>query len=176
MNFGGRFVRGESLSRLVGQGAKSVMLAMNPVGGDRQVDQRTLQDHAAADASSDLLYLNALDDSAKAIFAGLIKVGEGAHRTDAYQKVRNLILSDEAEACSMPGLEILADDVRCTHGATSGELNADELFYLAARGIPAAQGRRLIVNGFFQSLLERMPEGDLRDALSGLIASRFEAG
>ena len=118
INFGGGFVRGESLSRLIGEGARSVMLSLNPMHGERQIDQRTLQDHAAPHASSDLLYLNSLDDAARTIFAGLIKVERGAHRTDAYQKVRNLMLSDQAEANSMPGLEILADDVRCTHGAT----------------------------------------------------------
>ena len=111
-NFGGGFVRGESLSRLIGEGARSIMLSLNPMEGERQIDQRTLQDHAAPHASSDLLYLNSLDDAARTIFAGLIKVERGAHRTDAYQKVRNLMLSDQAEANSMPGLEILADDVR----------------------------------------------------------------
>ncbi len=149
INFGGGFVRGESLSRMVGEGARSVMLSLNPMDGNRQIDQRTLQDHAAPHATSDLLYLNSLDDTARTIFAGLIKVEEGAHRTDAYQKVRNLMLSDDAEANSMPGLEILADDVRCTHGATSGEINEDELFYMEARGIrkvrrPQAHYQRLL--------------------------------
>jgi Fe-S cluster assembly protein SufD len=112
INFGGGFVRGESLSRLVGEGARSVMLSLNPMDGERQIDQRTLQDHVAPHASSDLLYLNSLDDATRTIFAGLIKVEPGAHKTDAYQKVRNLMLSDQAEANSMPGLEIQADDVR----------------------------------------------------------------
>lgn len=172
-NFGGRFVRGESLSRLVGEGSRSEMFSINPLGGTRQIDQRTLQDHAAPNASSDLLYLNSLDGASRSIFAGLIKVQTGAHRTDAYQKVRNLILSDEAEANSMPGLEILADDVRCTHGATSGEISEDELFYLAARGIPRDLGRRLIVNGFFQTLLERLGDPALREWLSASIARRM---
>ena len=172
-NFGGGFVRGESLSRMVGEGARSVMLSLNPMDGDRQIDQRTLQDHAAPRATSDLLYLNALDDSTKTIFAGLIKVQEGAHQTDAYQKVRNLMLSDEAEANSMPGLEILADDVRCTHGATAGEINEDELFYLEARGIPKSTGRRLIVNGFFQTLLERVESEALRGHLSEAISRKL---
>jgi Fe-S cluster assembly protein SufD len=175
LNFGGGFVRGESLSRLIGEGGRSEMLSINPIDGARQIDQRTLQDHAAPRATSDLLYLNSLDDTARTIFAGLIKVGEGAHRTDAYQKVRNLMLSDEAESNSMPGLEILADDVRCTHGATTGEISDDELFYLAARGIPARSARRLIQNGFFQSLLERLSEGDLRTHLSGLVSARLGA-
>ena len=173
INFGGGFVRGESLSRLIGEGARSVMLSLNPMQGLRQIDQRTLQDHAAPHASSDLLYLNSLDDTARTIFAGLIKVEPGAHRTDAYQKVRNLMLSDEAEANSMPGLEILADDVRCTHGATSGEISEDELFYMQARGIRKADGRRLIVNGFFQSLLERLDSDSLREYLSHLVSEKL---
>ena len=173
MNFGGAFVRGESLSRMTGEGARSVMLSLNPMDGARQIDQRTLQDHAAPRATSDLLYLNSLDGTTRTIFAGLIKVGEGAHRTDAYQKVRNLMLSDEAEANSMPGLEILADDVRCTHGATTGEINEDELFYMEARGIPENAGRRLIQNGFFQSLLERLESETLRAHLSALVSKQL---
>lgn len=172
-NFGGGFVRGESLSRLIGEGARSVMLSLNPMDGARQIDQRTLQDHIAPHATSDLLYLNSLDGSTRTIFAGLIKVGQGAHKTDAYQKVRNLMLSDEAEANSMPGLEILADDVRCTHGATSGEISEDELFYMQARGISKNAGRRLIQNGFFQSLLVRLESEDLRSYLSALISEKL---
>ena len=172
-NFGGGFVRGESLSRLVGEGSRSEMLSINPMDGLRQIDQRTLQDHVAPHASSDLLYLNALDDKARTIFAGLIKVGKGAHKTDAYQKVRNLMLSDEAEANSMPGLEILADDVRCTHGATSGEINEEELFYMESRGIRQSDGRRLILNGFFQSLLERLKSEPLRAHLSRMISEKL---
>ena len=172
-NFGGGFIRGEALSRLEGEGARSVMLSLNPMDGTRQVDQRTLQDHVAPNATSDLLYLNALDDTTRTIFAGLIKVGLGAHGTDAYQKVRNLMLSDEAEANSMPGLEILADGVRCTHGATSGEINEDELFYMEARGIRPAMGRRLIINGFFNTLLERLESEPLRAHLGALISLKL---
>lgn len=172
-NFGGAFIRGEALSRLVGEGSRSVMLSLNPMDGTRQIDQRTLQDHVSPQAYSDLLYLNSLDDKTRTIFAGLIKVQEHAHKTDAYQKVRNLMLSDEAEANSMPGLEILADDVRCTHGATAGEINEDELFYMEARGIRKADGRRLIVNGFFQTLLERLESEPLREYLGGLIAKKL---
>lgn len=172
-NFGGEFVRGESLSRMIGQGSRSVMLSLNPMDGKRQLDQRTLQDHASPQATSDLLYLNALDGTSRTTFAGLIKVEEHAHKTDAYQKVRNLMLSNDAESNSMPGLEILADDVRCTHGATAGEINEEELFYLEARGIRKADGERLIINGFFQTLLERIDNEPLREYLGKLVASRL---
>lgn len=169
MNLGGHFVRGESLSRLTGTDARSVMLALNPVDSDGMVDQRTLQKHDAPGAFSDLLYHNALDDTARTIFAGLIQVAKGAHKTDAYQKVRNLILSDDAEANSMPGLEILADDVRCTHGATSGEINEDEIFYMQARGLSRENARRIVVGGFFDSVLERLPSANIRTHLSTIL-------
>lgn len=173
-NLGAALLRGESLSRLKGEGARSVMLSANPVEGSRFVDQRTLQCHDAPGAFSDLLYHNSLDDTARTIFAGLIQVAEGAHRTDAYQKVRNLILSDDAEANSMPGLEILADNVRCTHGATSGEISEDELFYMQARGIPVSIGRRMILMGFFEALLERVDDHATREFFS--IAIRKHLG
>ena len=169
MNLGGAYVRGESDSHLLGEGSRSVMLSINPASGEREIDQRTFQDHFAPRATSDLLYHNALGDSSKTIFAGLIKVEKEAHETDAYQKVRNLMLSDEAEANSMPGLEILADNVRCTHGATSGELNADELFYMLARGITPRQAAQLIVRGFFGSVLERLENHELQGHLGGIL-------
>ncbi len=169
MNFGGSYIRGESDSHLLGEGSRSVMLSINPADAEREIDQRTFQDHFAPRATSDLLYHNALSDASRTIFAGLIKVEEGAHETDAYQKVRNLILSDEAEANSMPGLEILADNVRCTHGATSGELNEDELFYMLARGIPPNQAAQLIVRGFFGTVLERLENPILEEQLGAIL-------
>ncbi len=172
-NFGGAYIRGESLSRLVGEGSRSEMFSINPVEGTREIDQRTLQDHVAPRATSDLLYLNALDDKSRTIFAGLIKVEPGAAGTDAYQKVKNLILSDDADPNSMPGLEILNDEVRCSHGATNGPVSADELFYMEARGIAKDQARRLIVNGFFNNLLERLENETLRAHLETLVAARL---
>ena len=173
MNFGGSYIRGESDSHLLGEGSRSVMLSINPADGEREIDQRTFQDHFAPRATSDLLYHNALGDSSRTIFAGLIKVEDGAHETDAYQKVRNLMLSDEAEANSMPGLEILADNVRCTHGATSGELNEDELFYMLARGIRPEQAAQLIVRGFFGTVLERLENPTLQEQLGVLLDQKL---
>ena len=173
MNLGGAYIRGESDSHLRGEGSRSVMLSINPASGTREIDQRTFQDHFAPRATSDLLYHNALADSSRTIFAGLIKVEEDAHETDAYQKVRNLMLSDEAEANSMPGLEILADNVRCTHGATSGELNEDELFYMMARGIGPKQAAQLIVRGFFGTVLERLENEELQAHLGGILDKKL---
>lgn len=176
LHLGGRFVRAESDSHLLGEESRSVMLSINAAGANQEIDQRTLQDHVAPRATSDLLYHNALDKNARTIFAGLIKVEEAAHETDAYQKVRNLMLSDEAEANSMPGLEILADRVRCSHGATSGELNKDELFYMKARGISEKQAAKLIVRGFFQVVLERFEEPLLKEHLEKILDGRTLLG
>ena len=173
MNLGGAYIRSESDSLLLGEGSRSVMLSITPADANREIDQRTFQDHVAPRATSDLLYHNALADSSRTIFAGLIKVEKEAHETDAYQKVRNLMLSDEAEANSMPGLEILADNVRCTHGATSGELNEDELFYMLARGIPPKQAAQLIVRGFFGTVLERLEDSLLEERLGAILDKKL---
>jgi len=132
-----------------------------------------LQDHLAPGAYSDLLYKNSLDDRARTIFAGLIKVEPGAHRTDAYQKVRNLLLSDDAEANSAPGLEILADDVRCSHGATSGQIEAEELFYMLARGIHKRTAQRLVVQGFLQEAIDRLGNEELAAHLGRYVEAKF---
>ena len=170
---GGHYSRMESLSRLTGEGSRSDMLAVAVVEGTQEFDARTLQDHAAPHTASDLLFKNALHDRGRTTFGGLIRVEPHAHFTDAYQKVRNLLLSDEAEANSMPGLEILADNVKCTHGATSGQLDEDEMFYLLARGIPAPVARQLLVGGFLNEVMERLPDRILVEKLEGLIATKF---
>jgi Fe-S cluster assembly protein SufD len=174
LNFGGRYSRLESISRLAGAGARSDMLAVSIAGADQEFDQRTLQDHLQPNTTSDLLYKNALSDNARTVFSGLIKVERGAHRTDAYQKVRNLLLSEEAEANSMPGLEILADDVRCTHGATSGQVEPEELFYLLSRGIPQLKAKGLIVNGFLNEVVDRLSSEDIKTYLRGQITDRLK--
>src|SRR6266516_421401 len=133
LHVGSRYSRFESLSRLIGEGGRSDLLAVAVAKHQQEFDARTLQDHISPHTASDLLYKNALDDRARTIFGGLIRVEPHAHFTDAYQKVRNLLLSDDAEANSMPGLEILADNVRCTHGATSGQIEEDQMFYLRSR-------------------------------------------
>ena len=173
LNLGATYARLESLSRLVGSGGRSDMLSATVTEGDQEFDQRTLQDHVEAHTTSDLLYKNSLSDTAKTIFAGLIRVQPNAQHTDAYQKVRNLMLSDDAEANSMPGLEILADEVRCTHGATSGHVDDEELFYLLARGIPRKAAQELIVHGFLNEVLERAQDPDATPKLAALLADKF---
>ena len=140
---------------------------------EQEFDARTLQDHISPHTASDLLYKNALDHRARCTFGGLIRVEPHAHFTDAYQKVRNLLLSDDSEANSMPGLEILADNVRCTHGATSGQINEDEMFYLRSRGIPVPVAQRLIVTGFLNEVIQRLDQPAIADHLRSLIDRKF---
>ncbi len=170
LQLGAKFSRTESVSDLVGEGSRSDMLSVSlPVGG-QIVDQRTLQNHKAAHAASDLLYKNALYDKSRTVFSGLITVDEGAHYTDAYQTCRNLLNSDEAEASSLPGLEINADQVKCSHGSTSSPVSDEELFYLKARGISDADSRKLIVLGFINDAIARI--GD--ESIEGMIRDRVE--
>ena len=173
MNLGSAWSRVESRSFLSGEGARSDMLALGVATGGQEYDLRTFQDHLAPGASSDLLYKNALADKARTIFAGLIRVEPGAHRTDAYQTNRNLLLSDEAEANSMPGLEILADDVKCSHGATTAQLSPDELFYLQARGIPPLVGKQLLVAGFLGEVLDRLNHPRLATQLHAAVDAKL---
>lgn len=173
LHIGSRYSRFESLSRLVGEGGRSDLLAVAVAKHQQEFDARTLQDHISPHTASDLLYKNALDDRARTIFGGLIRVEPHAHFADAYQKVRNLLLSDDAEANSMPGLEILADNVRCTHGATSGQIEEDQLFYLRSRGIPTKVAQRLLVTGFLDEVIQRLNHPAIGDHLNRLIEEKF---
>ena len=132
-----------------------------------------MQNHESPHTTSDLLYKNALSGRARATFGGLIRVEPHAHFTDAYQTVRNLLLTDECEANSMPGLEIMADNVKCSHGATSGQLNEDEMFYLLARGISPDAARQLLVKGFLNEAVERLDHPILAAKVHELIDAKF---
>jgi Fe-S cluster assembly protein SufD len=175
LHLGGAYSRFESLSRLMGEGARSDLLAVAVALGQQEFDARTLQDHAHPHTTSDLLYKNALSDRARTTFGGLIRVEPHAHFTDAYQKVRNLLLSDDAEANSMPGLEILADNVKCSHGATSGQIDEEEMFYLLSRGIPKGRAQQLIVVGFLNEVIVRLNDKVIGEHLRGLIAKKFRS-
>jgi Fe-S cluster assembly protein SufD len=174
IHLGGRQARHESHSRLQGPGAHSEMLALTIAAAAQQFDQRTLQTHQAPNTSSNLLYKNALLDTAKTIFSGLIIVEPDAQKTDAYQSNRNLMLSDEAEAHSLPGLEIQANDVRCTHGATSARIPAEQEFYLQSRGIDPKNAHELLVAGFFEEVLNKLENEELHAILGALIQTKFK--
>ncbi|HNC22923.1 MAG TPA: Fe-S cluster assembly protein SufD [Opitutaceae bacterium] len=173
LHLGGRQARHESHSQLQAPGAHTEMLALTVARGTQEFDQRTLQIHQAPHTSSNLLYKNALLERSKTIFSGLIVVDADAQKTDAYQSNRNLLLSDEAEANSLPGLEIQANDVRCTHGATSSPIDPEQEFYLQARGIRKSEADELLTFGFFEEVLNKLTNDQLHDALRELIKSSF---
>lgn len=174
VHLGGRQARHESHSRLLGPGAHSEMLALTIATGDHEFDQRTLQTHVSPNTTSNLLYKNALLDSATTIFSGLIIVEPDAQKTDAYQKNRNLILSDDAQAHSLPGLEIQANDVKCSHGSTSSRLEPEQEFYLQARGIDPAAAKQMLIFAFFEEVLGKLENEDLHASLRTLIESKFK--
>lgn len=173
VNLGGRQARFENQIRIVGAGAHVKMYGLTVADGEQEFDQRTLQIHEAPNAVSDLLYKNALMDTAHTIFSGLIKVAKDAQQTDAYQTNRNLLLDSTAEANSLPGLEIEANDVKCSHGATSGQLDPSEMFYLRSRGIPKRVAYELMVFGFFEEIVEKISYEPLREVLRALVQAKF---
>ena len=158
---------------LVGQGATSRVTGAYFADGDQHLDFDTFQEHVAPNTTSDFAFKGALRDGATAVWRGMIRVEPDAQRTNAYQENRNLILSTRAHADSIPGLEILANDVRCTHGATSSPVDRDELFYCMARGMSRAEAERLIVRGFFQDVLDRIELEPVRDAVAAALDSRI---
>jgi len=174
LELGAAFCRSESVSDLMGEGARSEMLGVTLPFASQVADMRTLQNHIAPHTYSDLLYKNALYGKTRTVFSGLINVAEGAHYTDAYQKCRNLLNSDDAEAVSMPGLEINADQVKCSHGATSAPISEDELFYLKARGIPDRESRYLITVGFLEDVIAKLGQTSLVEFLDRRIEAKFD--
>lgn len=170
---GGSYIRNEQHCRILGAGAHVDVDSLALVKGTQQVDQRTLQTHAAPNGRSNLLYKNTILDNARTIFSGLIKVMPDAQKTDGYQSNRNLLLSDTAEANSLPGLEIEANDVRCTHGATSAQIDEDQLFYLQARGIPLRKAQEMLTFAFFEEVLEKFGNDELADYVRELLQYRF---
>ena len=158
---------------LVGRGATSRVTGAYFADGDQRLDYDTYQLHAAPDTTSDFAFKGALRDSAATVWRGMIRVEEGAQKTNAYQENRNLLLSKTATANSIPGLEILANDVRCTHGATLSQVDREQLFYLMARGLPRAEAERLIVRGFFQDVLDRIELAPVREALGSALEARI---
>lgn len=174
VNLGSTFARTQVESVLTGEGSFSEMLGLYFADADQHFAQRTLQSHAAAHAVSDLLYKGALKERSTSEYSGLIKVAKGAQGTDAYQANRNLVLSEDAMARSIPQLEIEANEVRCTHGATVSPVEEEHLFYLMSRGIDRVTAQKLVVFGFFGEVLDRIRVGAVRDELSDAISKKVE--
>jgi Fe-S cluster assembly protein SufD len=158
---------------LSGPGATSRVTGAYFADGEQHLDYDTFQEHIAPSTESDFAFKGALRETARAVWRGMIRVEPDAQKTNAYQENRNLLLSPDAHADSIPGLEIMANDVRCTHGATLGRVDAMQLFYLMSRGLSRAEAERLIVRGFFQDVLDRIDLEPVRDALGAALEARI---
>jgi Fe-S cluster assembly protein SufD len=160
---GSRLTKNFSDLDLAGEGAQGRMSGFYFTDGAQHLDHDTQQNHLAANCTSDLLFKGALKGKSRSVWQGMIYVAPGAQKTDGYQANRNLVLDDQARADSIPGLEILADDVRCTHGATVGKLEQEPLFYLKSRGISQREAEQLVVEGFFDPIMQRIPFEGVRE-------------
>lgn len=175
VTMGASLARTEIQSELAGPGSNSEMLALYFADGDQHFDHYTLQHHVADHAGSDLLFKGVITDRSRSIFSGLIKVELGAQKTDAYQKNRTLVLSDDARSDSIPQLEINANDVRCSHGSTTGPVDQEELFYLRSRGIPRPIAEKMLVTAFLEDVLNRVPLPNVVKYIEGVIAEKVGA-
>jgi Fe-S cluster assembly protein SufD len=171
--FGSKKGKTRSQNDLAGSGATSRVTGAYFADGEQHLDYDTFQEHIAPNTTSDFAFKGALRDHATAVWRGMIKVEKDAQKTNAYQENRNLILSERAHADSIPGLEIEANDVRCTHGATISPVNRDELFYAMARGISRGEAERLIVRGFFTDVLNRIELEPVREAVTEALEARI---
>jgi Fe-S cluster assembly protein SufD len=169
---GSRLAKVNQHVALVGPGASSQVNGVMFTQGQQHLSYHTLQHHKAPHCTSDFLYKAALQDRSRTVWRGMIKVDPGAQKTDGYQRNDNLMLSAMARADSIPGLEIQADDVRCTHGSTSGRVDEELIFYARSRGFTRQEAIRMIVSGFFQQIFDRITIPSVRDALGTAIAQR----
>jgi Fe-S cluster assembly protein SufD len=171
--FGSRRGKVRIHNDLAGQGATSRVTGAYFADGTQHLDYDTFQQHHAPSTTSDFAFKGVLREEASVVWRGMIRVEEGAQKTNAYQENRNLILSPEAHADSIPGLEILANDVRCTHGATISQVDREQLFYAMSRGLTRGDAERLIVRGFFQDVLDRIELAPVREALADALEARI---
>ena len=170
---GSRLTKNFTELDLAGEGAQGRMSGFYFTDGNQHLDHDTQQNHLAPHTTSDLLFKGALKGKSRSVWQGMIYVAKGAQKTDGYQANRNLVLSDQARADSIPGLEILADVVRCTHGATVGKLEPEPLFYLKSRGIPQAEAEKIVVEGFFDPIFQRIPFEGVRERFQQYIADKM---
>ena len=173
VGFGGANGRVRTETLLAGEGAQGKVTGAYAPHGRQHVDFDTTQEHGAPNTTSDLAFRGIIADRSHAVWRGVIKVDPGAQQTDAFQECRNLLLSKRAHADAIPGLEILANDVRCTHAAAIAQIDKEQLFYLRARGLGEPIAQRLVIEGFMQELVERFEEGPVREAMSGALERRL---
>jgi Fe-S cluster assembly protein SufD len=174
VELGGSYARLRSESLLAGSGAESDLTAVYFGDGHQMLDFRTLQDHDAPNTRSDLLFKGAVEDTAQSVYSGLIRIRPDAQKSVAFQTNRNLVLTEGADARSVPNLEIEADDVKCSHASTVGPVDDDQLYYLATRGIPPDEAERLIVLGFFHDVFDRLPVPSLVAPLRRSVIEKIE--
>jgi Fe-S cluster assembly protein SufD len=160
-------------TKLAGPGSEALVTGGYASGPGQHLDFDTIQEHAAPNTNSDLAFRGVLAAGSTAVWRGMIKVDPGAQQTDAFQESRNLLLSTDAHADAIPGLEILADDVRCTHAAAIAQIDREQLFYLTSRGLGPAAAKALIIEGFLESLVERLAEGPVRGEISAALEKRL---
>ena len=173
--FGGDYARVRTDCRLVGQGASGDLLAAYFGDGDQTLDYRTFQDHVAPDTTSNLLFKGVVGDRSRSVYTGLIRVAKTARGTNAFQTNRNIKLSDEAWAESVPNLQIENNDVHCSHASAVGPIDEEQRFYLESRGIPTVVAERLIVAGFFADVFDKLPATALRPTLDAAVAAKVTA-
>lgn len=173
LGFGSAHGRVRMETMLAGEGAEAKVTGAYAPHARQHIDFDTTQEHAAANTNSDLAFRGILADRSTAVWRGMIKVDPGAQRTDAFQECRNLLLSKRAHADAIPGLEILANDVRCTHAAAIAQIDTEQVFYLRSRGLPEATAKRLVIEGFMAEIVERFGEGPLREAVAGALEQRL---
>ncbi|HWH20092.1 MAG TPA: Fe-S cluster assembly protein SufD, partial [Solirubrobacterales bacterium] len=160
-------------TKLAGPGSEARVTGGYAGGPGQHLDYDTTQEHAAPNTNSDLAFRGVLAKGSTAVWRGMIKVDPGAQQTDAFQESRNLLLSPEAHADAIPGLEILADDVRCTHAAAIAQVDKEQLFYLTSRGLGEPEAKTLVIEGFLETLVERLAEGPVREEISAALESRL---
>ena len=173
VGFGGANGRVRTETLLAGEGAQGKVTGAYAPHGRQHVDFDTTQEHGAPNTTSDLAFRGIIADRSHAVWRGVIKVDPGAQQTDAFQECRNLLLSKRAHADAIPGLEILANDVRCTHAAAIAQIDKEQLFYLRSRGLGEPVAQRMVIEGFMQELVERFEEGPVREAMSGALERRL---
>ncbi len=176
IGLGGKVAKTKLDASLVGEGGRAVLIGLSLGGENQHFDYQTLQDHLAPRTSSDLLFKAALDDASSNVWYGKVRIHKGASQSEAAQSSRNLLLSNHAKAAPIPVLEIEAFDIlRCSHGATAGPVDPEQLFYLESRGIPPEQAERLLIEAFFQEVVDRVPDETFRDRLMQDITKKIGA-
>ncbi|MEN6481292.1 MAG: Fe-S cluster assembly protein SufD [Anaerolineaceae bacterium] len=172
---GGHLTKNFADLNLVGRGSQGKMSGFYFTDGDQHLDYDSQQNHLAPNTTSDLLFKGALVENSRSVWQGMIYVAPNAMKTDGYQANRNLLLSKNARADSIPGLEILANDVRCTHGATVGKVDMEQVFYLESRGIPKVEAEKLIVEGFFDPIMQRIPFEGVKNRFQSSIHKKMSS-